>query len=141
MKTTELSYACRNCGSTDQEETRLESGPHYARISCKGCGKFVKFRPWPQPGTTGEPPSNLVQAARSLNSLAKLRGSAAQIRWAESIRENMLAEAWNLPDHLAVLKAIADASWFIANRSREIKQLRWPGESALDSRKITASVG
>lgn len=35
--------SCRRCGSSDLIETRCRTGPHFARIDCRGCGRMVKF--------------------------------------------------------------------------------------------------
>jgi len=45
-----------------------------------------------------------------------LRGSAAQVKWAVTIRANALALTWTA-EHRAKLERIVDASWWIANRT------------------------
>jgi single-strand DNA-binding protein len=34
---------CKWCGSTKLKETIMTGGPHYSRIDCKSCGRFVKW--------------------------------------------------------------------------------------------------
>lgn len=47
--------ACRWCGSIDLVETIMDHGPHYSRIDCKDCGKFVKWGKKPDDREPAEP--------------------------------------------------------------------------------------
>jgi uncharacterized protein (DUF3820 family) len=38
---------CSHCGSARLREIRLDSVPHFARLMCAECGRYVKFLPAP----------------------------------------------------------------------------------------------
>lgn len=60
-------------------------------------------------------PTELPGINADLTGRLVLRGSAAQVKWAVTIRANALALTWTA-EHRAKLERIVDASWWIANR-------------------------
>jgi single-strand DNA-binding protein len=48
---------CRWCGSIDLQETIMDHGPHYSRLDCNDCGKFVKWGKKPASAVPAEPDS------------------------------------------------------------------------------------
>lgn len=60
-------------------------------------------------------PTELPGINADLTGRLVLRGSAAQVKWAVTIRANALALTWT-DEHRAKLERIVDASWWIANR-------------------------
>lgn len=60
-------------------------------------------------------PTELPGINADLTGRLVLRGSAAQVKWAVTIRANTLALTWTA-EHRAKLERIVDASWWIANR-------------------------
>lgn len=45
----EKEFECSDCGCTSTKETIMETGPHYSRIDCAACHKFVKWGKTPAP--------------------------------------------------------------------------------------------
>jgi single-strand DNA-binding protein len=44
----DMSECCKSCGSVDLKVTIMNHGPHYSRIDCNDCGKFVKWGKKPE---------------------------------------------------------------------------------------------
>lgn len=124
---------CKYCGSETFIETRCaEDSPHYARLDCKGCGRFAKWAPWPDNRNIS--PDLWAMALRS--SPCALRGSDGQVSMAKVVRSQLLARARreNRPELASLINSIQDASWFIANagRSRDgFDAVRWPRVSQM----------
>lgn len=60
--------------------------------------------------------------------LIVLKGSPQQVSWAVKVRAEKLEE-WqpDLPENIQkALKGIADATWWIANRSKDSSNIGWP---------------
>jgi hypothetical protein len=121
--------ACKYCGATDLlTQVEPAGSTHYARLACRSCGRLQRWLPRP---TAPAVPA----VARSLeDGPALLRGTPAQIGAAESIRGAMIRKARlaGLTRTLRVLYAVADASWFLANRERALDELRWPSEGQME---------
>lgn len=107
------------------------SGPHYAKLNCSECGRFIKFMP--RPGG-GEVPEAVLAKVTARTAPAALRGTPAQIKFAESCRDSILYRAKKAG--LGILHSVAlcvvDASWFIANKDRRLNEIRWPTPSQMD---------
>jgi hypothetical protein len=41
---------CPSCGATGTEEVPCPEGPHHAKLTCAGCGRFLRFLPRPDAG-------------------------------------------------------------------------------------------
>lgn len=116
---------CPICDASDLVTRPMMSGhPHFAKVTCRRCGRFVKWLPKP----SGPIPDFCLTAARPRPEPARLRGTAAQVKWARAIRSWMLvrAERDGKPRLAMLLRAVSDASWFIANRGHDLDTLRWP---------------
>jgi hypothetical protein len=116
---------CPHCGSAAREAT--PHSVHYARVDCRECRRFVRWLgrlPRPMPICPYDP-------ARPLSAL---RGTAAQISAAESIRRSMLAVCRSARwlDIAAVLQRVNHAAWFLANRDRPLAKLKWPGPDQME---------
>ena|SRR5438128_3692 len=116
------------CGSTRTVSGPTLSGPHYAKLVCEDCGRFLRWLP--APGSEGgRPPDWLLEAAEAYTGEpVELRGTPKQIGWAETIRHRALLAARHRGDDqlVAVFGVIVAASWFIANRARNAWEVRWP---------------
>ena len=120
------STSCPSCGGS-AVAVRCESGPHYARLVCTDCSRFLRFLPRPVE-ITGPPPE-LLDAATKGRPLARLRGaSQSQVAMAVPVRSSMICEAIDRCDfeREVILGAIADAIWFCAYASITYDPIRWP---------------
>lgn len=50
----DLRLACPDCGSRHTVAVRAQAGPHFARLTCSRCGRFLRPIPRPAPGTAAE---------------------------------------------------------------------------------------
>lgn len=50
-----MAECCKWCGSIDLRETIMSHGPHYSRLDCNDCGKFVKWGKKPANSAPAEP--------------------------------------------------------------------------------------
>jgi hypothetical protein len=121
---------CPICDSTDLDARPRPPGhPHHAKAACRRCERFVKWMPRP----AGPIPDYCLDAARTRPGPAELVGTKAQVKWARAIRDWMLvrAERDGRPRLAMLIRAIADSTWFIANRDRDLDTLRWPAPDQL----------
>jgi hypothetical protein len=93
---------------------------------------WIAHPPQPPPGSFAWEAAIAKHAARApghREPLPALRGTAAQVEWAEELRPAMLSRLWSADNLnvLAAIKSINDASWFIANRGVvSIEDLKLP---------------
>jgi hypothetical protein len=66
----------------------------------------------------------LQVAEEASQPLPRLEGTARQCRWAEQLRERLLAQAGGDERLVEGLLAVRDAAWFIANREKTVEALR-----------------
>lgn len=121
---------CPRCGSPTREVLTPDL-PHHGKLVCTGAAEhFVKWLARPQGGD--EPP---VVDRRPFEPPAILvLGTPDQRVSAESIRATMLrrCRVARLYRTAAVIGAVIDATWFLANRDRELDELRWPAPRQLE---------
>jgi len=103
-------------------EEPMRVGPHHAKRVCAKCGKFL--------GWVGTPkvPLNKLRLPE-FRGIAQLTGSEKQIRWATTLRVTMtesVARIEGQPALAEAMWAIADSSWWIANKDRSLHEIRWP---------------
>jgi hypothetical protein len=133
---------CPRCHST---ETRTEVLPvgsvHYAKLLCAGCGRYLRFLPR-QESKGGQPSAGTIARVHDRVRPAVLRGTDKQCLAARSIRENMLyrAQRRNDLDCARLLRCVADATWFLANRSAQSpEEFRWPAPNQMESAEPTGA--
>lgn len=124
---------CQRCGS---KETRIElctTGPHYGKVLCSDCGRFIKFAPRP---SGGDAPADVMERVVPRTSPVRLRGSERQVQFAESCRDQLLyrTKHGGRPDLHAVAMCVADSSWFIANKEKPLAEIRWPSVEQMAER-------
>lgn len=122
---------CPRCGSPYLVTTVLDSGPHYGRLDCGACHRWLRWIPKPHPEPTPEVFRRAAASAPAASqSMPELVGSPSQIPWVENLRPVMLArirldlgkDAW------LAARGIASTGWWIANRTRPTSEIRWPAE-------------
>jgi hypothetical protein len=66
---------------------------------------------------------------------AALRGTEAQVKFAESCRGSILYRAKRSNNGIlhAVALCVADASWFIANKDKPLAEIHWPTPRQMDA--------
>lgn len=111
------------CEHEYREKKLLPKGSsHYGKIVCAHCGTFIQWMPFPtELGDVAVPDCDD-------GPMPDLVGSAAQIKWALSLRPVLLSQLEGNVPHKLFLAArqIREAAWWIANRSRPVAALRWP---------------
>lgn len=124
---------CPGCGSERLKTELCESGPHYAKLRCSDCGRFIKFVPRPS-GSGGPPPEAVLAQVRPRENPAPLRGSEAQVKFAASCRDSILYRAKKSGNGIlhSVALCVADASWFIANKDKPLDAIHWPAPSQME---------
>lgn len=117
---------CPHCGSSDLRTVPTPDGPHYAKIECVPCDRWVRWlsaplRSWrdlelPEP--------------RPFGMAAGLVGSPKQVQFAESVRGGLMnrvrACGLEYARLVGAMSRIADAGWWIANHQRPLNQISWP---------------
>jgi hypothetical protein len=72
---------CPICDSTDLDARPMPPGhPHFARVNCRRCGRFVKWLPKP----AGPIPDHCLDAAWPRPGPVELVGTKDPVRWANS---------------------------------------------------------
>lgn len=125
---------CGQCKSMDLAEVLTPDGPHYGKLSCRACGRFLKWLPRPSSSVMPEVVRPLGLPA------AVLRGTPPQVSAAESIRVTLLRDCRRdgRRDIADVVSSVTDASWFLANKDRRIEALKWPSESQMESLPVSS---
>jgi hypothetical protein len=122
---------CPRCGDPEIDLVSAPPGsPHYRRRQCRTCGAFRGWEPRPavDPDTMHVPPG-----IPEGSPLPRLRGSSRkQEAFAEATRASLLpawARFWP-PDVIQAVRAIDDATWWLANRGKRYDEVRFPAEWA-----------
>lgn len=119
---------CPRCQSSDLKVVRLNSGPHYAKLTCPD-GHFIRWVAKPSEASADVPPSLLALIAPRTKPVV-LQGTEKQVAAGKSIRAKMIAFANRSgadETYVRLLACITDASWFLANVDRQPPHLKcWP---------------
>lgn len=128
---------CPGCKSKQLATEVCESGPHYAKLRCSGCNRFIKFLPRPSE-PVGLPSDELLALVRPRENPVALCGSEAQVKFAESCRSSILIRAKRAGHGIlhSVAMCVADSSWFIANKDKALNMIRWPRPDQMDDGRL-----
>ena len=117
---------CKHCPTgTATREIVMTSGPHYGKLECTGCGRFIGWMATPQvPFDRMKIPDPLPPG----KPLPPLEGTPNQIKWAQSLRSDLLGIAVKvLPANVwQGMKTITDSGWWIANANNPPTSYKWP---------------
>lgn len=79
-----MTELCNHCGLVAQPTQSPGTGPHYARLDCGNCGRFLRWLPHPPTpkqlaylqvlGHTGPLPASKKQASVLIDELQQTRG-------------------------------------------------------------------
>lgn len=116
---------CPSCGSLTVRNITLPDGPHYGKVICAVCARFLRWLPFPS-----VPLEKLIvpPAPPAGTPLPDLIGTTGQVSWAGELRRTMMLKAAaSLPSNIAeAALTITDATWWIANKDRDPVDYRWP---------------
>jgi len=116
-----------SCGSEANDQVLTPEGPHYGKVVCQVCRKFLSWMPYPNKPVD---PAKLPKHPPG-DPLPKLTGrSPAQVDFGARCRDMMLVrmKAKLTPEMYDAALTIADAIFWIANKDRLPAQMRWPHE-------------
>jgi hypothetical protein len=117
---------CKQCNSEANNQMLTPEGPHYGKLVCASCGRFLAWLPRPVlPINPAKLPSHPIGVP-----LPKLQGkSPAQIAFGENCRYAVIARLKEQSSPMmAAALTIQDATFWIANCKKDVAQIRWPPE-------------
>lgn len=120
------------CGCEANDQVLTPEGPHYGKVVCQVCRKFLSWLPYPNRPVDPAKVPRLVSGDPLLSGeLPKLKGrSPAQIAFGERCRSALIAKGRTCLDRYLyeAMLTITESTFWIANHEREPKQIRWPHE-------------
>jgi hypothetical protein len=126
-----MKTVCPFCQCADLRQELTPAGPHFGRLTCNNCGRFLQWIPKPVETvdyTKLHLPDPLPQGD-PLPGFAT--GTKAQIEYAVNLRYKMISELGQstVPRTVALAAlTIRDAAWWIGNAKRWPEEYRWPKE-------------
>ena len=116
-----------SCGSEANDQVLTPEGPHYGKVICQVCKRFLTWMPYPNKPIKPEK----LPKFKMGDPLPQLTGrSPRQIEFGANCRAAMLHRLrLALPsDVYQAAHTITDCTFWIANKDRHAPQIRWPHE-------------
>ena len=122
-----------DCGSVHCKVVlEPEGSVHHARFVCEKCGRFFRWLKKPQKSGALPDPAIMAKVQPGQPPVT-LRGTEKQVKYAMELRSKLvfILEHKGQMDKVDLVNGIEDATWFLAQKGKPLKNYRWPVEKQM----------